>query len=210
MIYFHVEMQDLTEIEAALGMMKDKSKMVLKAAINNAAKETEKRMTNEAKKKYRFESGRVADIRAANDIEKAKGKNLSATIEVKSRIKEPKNFVLITDTYFPGSVGAPKVLKAKNLRNGKLHKLALKPNASGDQYKAFVVKYHNSGGKDHIALAQRVPGSRMKAKNKEKIQTLYAPSITKMEEVVYMDEVHEDMHDILMNSIEKQMQRLLK
>ena len=30
MIHFQVEMEDLTRIESALGMMKDKSKMVLR------------------------------------------------------------------------------------------------------------------------------------------------------------------------------------
>ena len=42
MIHFFVEMQDLTEIEKALGMQKDKSKMVLRSAINQTAKETKK------------------------------------------------------------------------------------------------------------------------------------------------------------------------
>lgn len=210
MIHFQVDMQDLTEIEAALGMMKDKSRMVLKAAINNAAKETEKRMSREAKQKYRYESGRVADIREANDIKKAKASNLAATIEVKSKIKEPKNFVLVPDTYFPGGRGAPPWVKAKNLRNGKLHKLASRPNDSGDKYKAFVVKYPNKNGNDHIALAQRVPGSRMKDKNKEAIKSLYAPSITKMEEVVYTDKIADDMYDILMENIQKQILRFVK
>ena len=210
MIHFHVEMEGLHEIEEALGMAKDKSKVVLKAAINNAAKEVERRMSNEAKKKYRFESGKVADIRAANDTKKASASNLRAVIEVKSKIKEPKNFVLIPDTYFPGGVGAPKWVKAKNLRNGKLHKLALRPKDSGDKYKAFVVKYRNPGGRDHVALATRVPGSRMRDKNKEALRTLYSPSIPKMEEVVYMDEVHDDANDILMNSIQEQIHRFVK
>ena len=134
MIHIHVEMQNLTEIEAALGMMKDKSKLVLKTAINNAAKETEKRMSRETKQKYRYESGRVADIREAHmPIKKAKTSNLTATIEVKSKIKEPKNFVLKPDTYYPGGKGAPSWVKAKNLRSGKLHKMALRPNDSGDK-----------------------------------------------------------------------------
>lgn len=210
MIHIHVEMENLTEIEAALGMMKDKSTMVLRTAINNAAKEVEKRMSREAKQKYRFESGRVADIREANTIKKAKASNLTAVIEAKSKIEEPKNFVLITDTYFPGGVGAPKYLKAKNLRNGKLHKLILKPNASGDKYKAFVVKYPNPGGRDHFAVATRVPGSRMKNKNKEKLRTLYAPSIPKMEEVVYRDKVDVDVNDILVDEIKKQILRYVK
>ena len=72
-----------------------------------------------------------------------------------------------------------------------------------------MVKYHNANGNDHLAFAQRVPGSRMKNKNKEAIKSLYAPSVPKMEEVVYKDEIADDMNDILMDNIQKQILRYL-
>ena len=48
MIHFQVEMQDLTQIESALGMARDKSKMVLRTAINNTAKQTVTLLVDEA------------------------------------------------------------------------------------------------------------------------------------------------------------------
>lgn len=63
MIHYHVEMQGLTEIESALGVAKDKSKMVLRSAINNAAKQTEDRMVTEAKTRYRYKRATKGDIR---------------------------------------------------------------------------------------------------------------------------------------------------
>ena len=42
MIHLQVEMQDLTEIESALGMMRDRSKYVLRAAVNDTAGQTVK------------------------------------------------------------------------------------------------------------------------------------------------------------------------
>ena len=54
MIHFQVEMQDLTKIEAALGMTKDKSKIALRSAINNAAKQIEKTMISDTKGRYIF------------------------------------------------------------------------------------------------------------------------------------------------------------
>jgi len=209
-VYFQVEMEDLREIESELGMTRDKTKLVLKNAINKTAKEVEQRMSSEAKKKYRYESGRVGDIRSANKITQATAKTLTATIRATSGIKEPKHFVLKPDTYFPGGRGAPSWVRSKVLRNGKLHKMALRPDASGDKYKAFVVKYPNKGGNDHIAFAQRVPGSRMQGKNKEAIKSLYSPSIPKMEETVYMDSVHDDVNDMLMRNIQIQIVRFLK
>ena len=56
MIHFQVEMQDLTKIEAALGMTRDKSKIVLRSAINNAAKQIEKNMVKATWKGYLFRS----------------------------------------------------------------------------------------------------------------------------------------------------------
>lgn len=52
MIHYHVDVGDLTEIERALGMQKDKSKQVLKAAINDTVKETDKLLATEANKRY--------------------------------------------------------------------------------------------------------------------------------------------------------------
>ena len=49
MITYVVRMDGLEEIERALGMVKDKSKYVLRAAINETAKEVEKKMVAEAK-----------------------------------------------------------------------------------------------------------------------------------------------------------------
>ena len=50
----YVEMGDLREIEKALGMAKDKSRVILRAAINNAAKQLEGGMVEGARKGYRL------------------------------------------------------------------------------------------------------------------------------------------------------------
>ena len=52
MIVYQVEMQDLMEIESALGMLKDKSKMVLRTSINETAKSVRALLADEAAKTY--------------------------------------------------------------------------------------------------------------------------------------------------------------
>ena len=204
---FYVDMEDLTEIEAALGKTKDKSKMVLKTAINNAAKQIENSMVDKAKAKYHYKKGNKGDIRKANTVKKANIGKLEATVEAKGDVNELLDFQVKPRDYFPKGEYIPEWVKARALRGSKLTKVALRPNARGDKYKAFVIRY-NSG---HLALAQRVPGKRMKSKpNREAVKSLLSISIPKMEETVYRAEIEEDMHDILMRNIEEQIQRFLK
>ena len=59
MIHFQVDMQDLTRIESALGMMKDKTKYVLRAAINSTAKQTVTLLVDEANREYYISKGKV-------------------------------------------------------------------------------------------------------------------------------------------------------
>lgn len=206
MIHFHVEMQDLTEIEAALGMMKDKSKMVLRSAINNAAKQTEKRLVDEANARYKFH-GKKAGIKRANTIKKAKVSDMTAIIEAKGPANELLDFDVKPRTYYPAGRGAPRWVKSRGRKDSALTRVAKFPNAAGDKYKGFVVKFKSG----HLAMVERVPGQRMKSKpHKEAIESLYSIATPKMEEVVYRDEIADDMYDLLQQNIQTQILRYLK
>ncbi len=203
MIHIQVEMEDLLKIESKLNMSRDKSKLILRNAINNTAKQTEKRMADGAKARYRYKK----DIRKANSIEKTNTKKLSATIRAKGAVNELLDFYVQPSTYYPGGRGAPKWVKARVLRGAKLSRIALRPEAHRDKYKGFVVKYPTG----HMALAQRVPGKYMKSKpKKELLRSLISISTPKMEETVYKEEIAEEMYDLLEKNIEEQMKRFLK
>lgn len=203
MIHFQVEMQDLTKIEAALGMTRDKSKIVLRSAINNAAKQIEKNMVKETKGRYVFKR----DIKSANSIKKATTRNMQAIITVRGTANELYDFQVRPQTYYPGSKGAPSWIKARGKKSGKLRRIAARMGSGGDQYKGFVVKYHSG----HLAFAERVPGKKMRSDpKKEAIETLYSLATPKMEEVVYMDEIHEGVMDLLEKSIETQIYRYMR
>lgn len=203
--HFYVEMDSLKEIEAALGMARDKSKLVLKAAINDTAKQTEKGMVEETNEKYHFK-GKGA-IRKSNSIKKAKTSTLMATIEAAGRASNLLDLHVLPRKYYPGGRGAPRQVKANVLRGTSPKRMALYNNSAKDLYKAFVVKFKNG----HLALVERVPGKKMKEKPwKQAIRALYSLSVPKAEEVVYKEVLEEDVHDLLLKNIQEQIKRFVK
>lgn len=206
MINFRVEMGSLTEIEAALGMQKDKSRQVLKSAINNTAKQTMDLLIKTATASYLIKDKKA--IKKTLTLEKAKAKNnLTATITSKGRVNELYNFRVAPRTYVRGG-GVPGGYKGQVLRAGRGKKIVLKPHEDGDQYKAFVVQYKSG----HMTIGQRVPGKRMKSNpNKEFVKSLLSPSVPKMlgnEEGVF-GIVQPKMYEMLQSNIQEQIIRYL-
>lgn len=204
MIHFQVEMEDLTQIEAALGMAKDKSKLVLRAAINNTAKETLTLLVDEANREYYISKARV---KKTLSIKKATVRKLEAIITSAEPVNELYDFKVNPRTYIRGG-GVPGGYKGNVRRDRPASKLILKPGAGGDQYKAFVVRYQSG----HLTVGQRVPGKRMKSKpDKEFVKTLLSPSTPNMlgyEQGVY-GVVEPQMYDMLQQNIQTQIHRFL-
>ena len=204
MIHFQVEMDDLTRIEAALGMMKDKSKMVLRTAINNTAKQTVNLLADEANKQYYITKTKV---KKTITTKKATAGNLVALITSAEPVNELYDFKVSPRTYIRGG-GVPGGYKGNVRRDKSASKLILKPGVSGDKYRAFVVKYQSG----HITVGQRVPGKRMKSKpEKEFVKSLLSPStpnILGYEQGVY-GVVEPQMYDMLQKNIQTQILRYL-
>ena len=205
MIHFQVEMQDLTRIESALGMMKDKSKLVLRAAINNTAKQTVVLLTDEANREYYMPKSKV---KKTLSTKKATVGNLEAIVTSAEPVNELYDFKVNPRTYIRGG-GVPSGYKGNVRRDKAASKLVLKPGASGDKYRAFVVKYKSG----HVTVGQRVPGKRMKSNpSKEFVKTLLSPSTPNMlgyEQGVF-GVVQPKMYDMLQQNIQTQIQRFLK
>lgn len=200
MIHYIVSMDDIQGFEKALGMSKDKSRLILRAALNQTAKELEKKMAKKASKRYALNKGGQAAYRKINHIKKATTGNLSAMITASSGTQDLIDYKINNRTYYPGGKGAPKQIKAKVLK-----KSSYKPLAARDGYKAFVVLFQSG----HLAVAERIPGSRMRDKNKEAIRTLYSISKSKSEEVVLKKDIDAEVHDILARNIQEQVARFL-
>lgn len=201
----HVEMEGLHKIESDLGMLRDKSSYVLRAAINNTAKTVNSEMVEGAYRKYVYKK-KKADIKSANAVKKATVGNLGAKVSAVGPTNELLDFRVSPRTYYPGSRGAPKWIKARATRSAPLQRVALRPNAAGDKYKAFVVRYKSG----HYALAQRVPGKRMQSKPwKEAVKSLLSLSVPKMEAVAYDENLEGNVEDILVMNIEQQIQKFL-
>ena len=204
MIY--VEMEGLHKIESDLGMMRDKTSLVLREALNNTAKTVNSEIVEGAYKKYIYKK-KKAEIKGANTVKKATAGKLQSQVSAVGPSNELLDFRVSPSTYFPGSVGAPSWIKARAMRSEPLKRIALRPNATGDKYKAFVARYKSG----HFALAQRVPGKQMKSKPwKEAVKSLLSLSVPKMEAVAYDERLEGTVEDILAGHIEKQIQKFLR
>lgn len=204
MIHFQVDMQDLTQIESALGMVRDKTKYVLRAAINATAKQTVTLFADEANREYYISK---AKVKKTISIKNATVRTLTAVVTSAEPVNELYDFKVSPRTYIRGG-GVPGGYKGNVRRDKKAANLVLKPGAADDQYKAFVVKYQSG----HLTVGQRVPGKQMKSKpGKEFVKTLLSPSTPNMlgyEEGVY-GVVEPQMYDLLQKSIQAQIQRFL-
>jgi hypothetical protein len=204
MIHLQVEMQDLTEIESALGMMRDRSKYVLRAAVNDTARQTVKLLVDGAGKKYYMSK---PNVRKSMSISKATVRTLTAIVASEGHANELYDFKVNPRTYIRGG-GAPGGYKGNVRRDRKAGRLALKPGAAGDQYKAFVVRYKSG----HMTVGQRVPGKRMRSdRRKEAVKTLLSPSVPTMlghEKGVYR-EAEPQIQELLQKSIQEQIRRFL-
>lgn len=204
MIHFQVDMQDLTQIESALGMVRDKTKYMLRAAINATAKQTVTLFADEANREYYISK---AKVKKTISIKNATVRTLTAVVTSAEPVNELYDFKVSPRTYIRGG-GVPGGYKGNVRRDKKAANLVLKPGAADDQYKAFVVKYQSG----HLTVGQRVPGKQMKSKpGKEFVKTLLSPSTPNMlgyEEGVY-GVVEPQMYDLLQKSIQAQIQRFL-
>ena len=204
MIHYQVDVGDLTEIERALGMQKDKSKQVLKAAINDTVKETDKLLANEANKRYYIKKTKVKKTLSKK---KATVSKLEGLVISTGGANELYDYKVSPRAYNPRN--RPKAGHKGNVnRMNKAKNLYLRPGHK-DKYKAFVVKYKSG----HISIAQRVPGTKMRDKpNKEGIKNMYSlatPKLLGEEQGVY-GIVEPQMYDILEQSIERELQRILR
>lgn len=207
MIRYQVEMQNLLEIEAALGMMKDKSKFVLRAAINNTARQTVPLLVDEAAKEYFLDRNlSKSHVRKTLDVEKATTRTLTALVTSTGRTTELYDFAVRPRYYRPKR--RPRGGHTGNVKRSNPPKfLYLKPGEK-DEYKAFVVKYKSG----HVSIAQRVPGKRMKGNpQKEAIKNLRSTSVPAMlgSEQGVWGVVNPKIYEMLQNNIQEQIQRFL-
>lgn len=208
MIHYKIEMDGLHEIEAALGMLKDKSKHVLRTAINNTAKDVIKLLPKEAAEEYYI---RQTEARKTLSRTKATMLDMEAIVYSTGHALELYGSKVSPKRYNPSN--RPPAGHTGNVKQANSPKyLYLKPG-SHDEYKAFVVKYNSR----HISIAQRVPGTTMRDDpNKEGIKNLYTASIPNMlnkmlgGEAGIFSETREEIEALLERNIELQIARYLK
>ena len=124
MIHYLINMDDVDGFIPALNTAKSKSKYILRAAINNSAKEVKKRLERDASKRYALHKGGQGAYREINRIKKATVGNLAAIVEARDGVIDLYKYQVNNRTYYPGGVGAPRQIKARALKKTPYKSLA--------------------------------------------------------------------------------------
>ena len=206
MIYFEVDTEDLSHAIRDLNIPKGKLNSILKTAINRTARQVKTWLPEEAEDRYHIK--RMGQVKKGLKMTGAKISSPVAHIISSGHANDLYDFNVTSRRYSPSN-RPPAGHKANVLRVNSPVSLMLKPNANGDKYRAFVVKYKSK----HVAIAQRVPGSKMKDNNKkEAIRNLYSISTPAMlgYEKGVMAKVSPKTEALLASEVAKGIERYLK
>lgn len=171
MIKVNVSPLYVKEIEHKLGRLKAETQKVLAKAVNVTAKQARKELQTEAKKTYTVKASK---FNKAMKIKNATKSRQEATIIAKGSTMPLSDFKITPKAPVQNGTDAAS---AKVLKANKIKSLVLGGGEkSGKDLKAFVAKFASG----HVAVVQRVPGKKMKSKNKEALKEFYSVSIPKM------------------------------
>ena len=156
----------------------------------------------------RYHIRKLGTIKRTIEMKKAKVSNPEAVITSIGDPNDLYDFNVTSRRYNPRN-RTKAGHKANVLRANSPVALMLKPNDENDKYRAFVVKY----GSGHVAIAQRVPNTKMKSNpKKEKIKNLYSVSTPAMlghEDGVF-GKVSKKTQELLNYEVAKEIERYLK
>lgn len=206
MIYIRVDTEELESAIRDLNIPKSKLNNILKIAINRTARQVKNWLPEEVEDRYYIK--RMGKIKSGLKMKGAKVSNPVAHIISNGHANDLYDFNVTSRRYNPSN-RPPMGHNANVLRANSPMSLMLKPNAKGDKYRAFVVKYKSG----HIAIAQRVPGTRMRDKpHKEGIKNLYSISTPAMlgYEKGVMAKVSPKTEELLASEVAKGIARYLK
>lgn len=206
MIYIEVDTEDLQNTLRGLNIPKGKLNSILKAAINRTARQVKSWLPEEVEDRYHIK--RIGQVKKGLKMTGAKVSNPVAHIISSGHANDLYDFNVTSRRYNPSNRPVAGH-KANVLRANSPVALMLKPNASKDKYRAFVVKYKS----EHVAIAQRIPGKKMKGNSKkEAIRNLYSISTPAMlgYEKGVMAKVSPKTEALLASEVAKGIERYLK
>lgn len=167
MVQIEISHKNLKYIEKKLGNLKSEAPSALAKAINATAKDARKDLAKQAKEEYTIKNG------GFNKAMKIKNAKKTKPVAVITATGKPLALSSFKTQFKEGEAARAKVLK----KNRGLKALTLKGGEkSGKDLKAFIAKF-SSG---HKAVVQRVPGKKMKNKNKEALKEFYSVSVPTM------------------------------
>lgn len=212
-----IQVENLDDINRALGDLAARSPQAAKVAINATAREARKLMIQEVKARYALEEAGLRHVKELKQTRKATNTSLRAELKISTPRNDLAYFQHKPKGVFTGPsvfTSAADVVRARVLKSS--HMTDLKGDSGHS--KGFLVKFASG----HVGMVQRVIGKRSKssvtARGKprwaskngiiEDIQTMGSPSATAMHRVSF-DLVEPDIVDYFRNRLDKQVQTVL-
>lgn len=186
-----VDRVSLEKIQKKLGDMSGKAPKVLRNALNDTAKQADRKLAKKAQETYVVKIGGFTKALA---LKRATLSNLEAELRSEGKPLELNKFKVSPAGIRTGSA-RPDILRAKVLKAGSMKGLV-----KGD-IKAFVAKMKNN----HVGVMER------RGKERGPLKSLYSNSIPKMigsEKRVY-GLVKPQIGTDLQNNVNKQIQKVL-
>lgn len=166
-----VSFDGLEDLIAKLnGLSKTETKKIIKAAVNDTAKEARKLIANQT---YKIYQTKKKGITSTLSVKKASVSKPESAVVSRGTIRDPLEYKA-TPTTMAAQQKRKIAAKAKILRSGKLKRLEV------DGRKAFVTEFkwnpilNRMNATPHVAVAQRTGDD---PNNPRKIKTLYSPAI---------------------------------
>jgi len=157
------------------GLMDDMPKKipsVIKAAVNQTAKNTKKSLVPLAKEKYAVKAGRLKkDIKMKN----ATVRELEAIIESSGHMLGLIDFKVNPGKAYTGDE-RPNSIKAKVIKANAQKEMVQKDGNGNATNKAFVVKFASG----RLAVVERDPEKVARNTGREALKVLYSPSVTQL------------------------------
>lgn len=197
-----VSQRELNEISKKLESISGKQPMVMKQAVNDAAKKIRSRLGKATGKRYATEK-RVSYL-SEMKIKTAKVGNLEAEISAKSKWDGNVFDFKVSPREFLTGGDRPKYFTGRVLKSSGMKKL------EENGFKAFVIKF-NYKNKQTGEEGETLKVVRRKEKKKRSVTKLMSPNMAQMlNTTASLPEVQADANKILRECLDKHIQKVLE
>ncbi len=198
-----LDVSEIGRVQKELGEFKGKTRQVIRTAVNNAARQAQKKLVKSARETYLITSKELKNSMA---MTKATTRTLAAVITVRGYSKIPLDYKT-SPSDAPDPRHPPKFTKAKVMRKSPMKPLVISVDET--DIKAFVqkVSFTRKDGThgEHVGVFQR------KDKRRYPLKALYAVAVPRMfsEGSIVTEKTMPDIRTLYIEEVTKQLEKAL-